>query len=76
MLPAADAETLARETNAEVVAAIGTLPRRQREVVVLRYFLDMSEREIAAMLGVSAGSVKQHASRALSTLATRLEAQA
>ena len=52
---------------------IGTLPRRQREVLVLRYYLDMSEAEIADTLGISRGSVKSHASRALSTLAARLE---
>jgi RNA polymerase sigma factor (sigma-70 family) len=41
------------------------LPKRQREVVTLRYFGDLSEAEIARTLGISAGSVKRHASRAL-----------
>ncbi len=75
-LPPADSSVLARESSDEMAAAIGSLPRRQREVVVLRYFLDLSEQEIASMLSVSPGSVKQHASRALAALARRLEAQA
>lgn len=50
------------------------LPHRQRQVMVLRYYLDQSEAQIAETLGVSAGSVKQHASRALAALARSLEA--
>ncbi|HSK27154.1 MAG TPA: SigE family RNA polymerase sigma factor [Jiangellales bacterium] len=48
------------------------LPRRQREVLVLRYYLDRTEAQIAEVLGVSPGSVKTHASRGLSSLSTRL----
>ena len=44
------------------------LPRRQREVVVMRHLLGLSEAETAAALGCSVGSVKQHCSRALSKL--------
>lgn len=50
-------------------AAIATLPQRQRQVLVLRYYLDQTEAEIAATLGVSAGSVKKHASRGIAALA-------
>jgi RNA polymerase sigma-70 factor (sigma-E family) len=56
-----------------VLAALRSLPDRQREVLVLRYHLDLSEAEIAATLGISAGSVKTHAHRGLATLAERLE---
>jgi RNA polymerase sigma-70 factor (sigma-E family) len=49
------------------------LPRRQRQVLVLRYYLDQSEAEIAETLEVSVGSVKQHASRGLAALARSLE---
>jgi DNA-directed RNA polymerase specialized sigma24 family protein len=42
-------------------------------VVVLRYYLDLSEQQIAAWLGVSTGSVKQHAHRATTTLQARME---
>ena len=48
--------------------ALVKLPKRQREVVALRYFLDLSEQEIASALGCSTGSVKQHASRGLAAL--------
>jgi RNA polymerase sigma factor (sigma-70 family) len=51
---------------------LAELPRQQRAVVVLRYYEDLSEREIADALGCSPGSVKRHASRALATLRTRL----
>jgi RNA polymerase sigma-70 factor (sigma-E family) len=48
--------------------AIGRLPRRQRAIIVLRYYDDLSEAEIAAALGISAGTVKSQAARALATL--------
>jgi RNA polymerase sigma factor (sigma-70 family) len=55
--------------------ALCKLPRRQREVVALRYFLDLSEREIADSLGCSVGSVKQHASRGLAALRRELKGE-
>lgn len=61
--------------HAAVLAAVRDLPRRQREVVVLRYWLDLSEREIADALQIAAGSVKAYASRALESLTRRLEDQ-
>lgn len=51
-----------------VLAALRTLPARMRAVVVLRYWLGLSEQETAAELGVSAGSVKSQASRGLARL--------
>jgi RNA polymerase sigma-70 factor (sigma-E family) len=56
----------------EVWAAIAALPARQRAVVVLRYYEDLSEREIADALGCRPGTVKSQASAALSTLRARL----
>jgi RNA polymerase sigma-70 factor (sigma-E family) len=56
-----------------VFDAVRALPRRQRECVVLRYYLDLSEVEIAAALGISSGSVKSHTHRGMRTLAARLE---
>ncbi len=53
--------------------ALVRLPKRQREVVAMRYFLDMTEHEIAAALGCSPGSVKQHASRGLASLRHQLQ---
>jgi RNA polymerase sigma-70 factor (sigma-E family) len=61
-------ETGAVDTRDALWRVIATLPRRQRAVVVLRYYEDMSEAEIAATLGVSAGTVKSSASRALAAL--------
>lgn len=54
-------------------AAVTSLPSRQRQVLVLRYYLDQSEHEIAETLGISAGSVKKHASRGIAALAREWE---
>jgi RNA polymerase sigma-70 factor (sigma-E family) len=56
-----------------VVRALRTLPRRQREVLVLRYYDGATEAEIALTLGIGVGSVKTHASRGLRAVADRLE---
>jgi RNA polymerase sigma-70 factor (sigma-E family) len=53
-----------------LVRALQALPQRQRAVVVLRYFDDLSERETAVALNCSVGSVKTHASRAMARLRT------
>jgi RNA polymerase sigma-70 factor (sigma-E family) len=60
-----EAEAVARH---DIVAALRQLPERQRAAVVLRYFLDLSEADTAAAMGVSRGSVKTHLSRALARL--------
>jgi RNA polymerase sigma-70 factor (sigma-E family) len=60
-------------TRVDLVRALRDLPRRQREVVVLRYLADLPEAEVAAALGVSPGSVKQHASRGLTRLRSTLD---
>jgi RNA polymerase sigma-70 factor (sigma-E family) len=56
------------EEHREVLAALGRLATRQREVLVLRYWSELSEGEIAAALGISRGTVKSTASRALDAL--------
>jgi RNA polymerase sigma-70 factor (sigma-E family) len=70
--PGADA-TLALAEHDRVVAALRELPPRQREALVLRYYLDLPEAEIADAMGVSAGSVKTHLHRGLAALESRLE---
>jgi RNA polymerase sigma-70 factor (sigma-E family) len=76
--PAESAESLAlvSEEHREVLAGIRRLPDRQREALVLRYYLDLSEEQIAATMGVSRGTVKSTSSRALAALGRILEESA
>lgn len=71
--PAADLHVIARQADNAVFAAISALPRRQRECMVLRYYLELSDSQIAETLGVSLGAVKSYVHRALDTLASTLE---
>ena len=61
------------EVNHQVLLAIRRLPARQRESVVLRYYLDMTEDQAARAMGVSRGTVKSSTSRGLAALARMLE---
>ena len=70
--PAAEDEVVRLAEHAAVLAAVRDLPRRQRECLVLRYFADLTEADIAATLGISAGSVKSHASRGIAALGRAL----
>jgi RNA polymerase sigma-70 factor (sigma-E family) len=72
LAPSAESSVLAAAEADAVWAAITDLPQRQREVMVLRYWLDLPEAQIASTLGISAGSVKTHASRALASLGREL----
>jgi RNA polymerase sigma-70 factor (sigma-E family) len=62
-VPGADDDVLRGDRRRAVIDALARLPRRQREVLVLRHYLDLSEREIAETLQISPGAVKSHASR-------------
>lgn len=67
-----ESEALAGAEHDRVVAALRSVSGRQREALVLRYYLDLSEAEMAAAMGVSAGSVKTHLHRGLAALAELL----
>ena len=70
----AETRVLEQEATTTMIGALGRLPQRQREVLTMRYYLDLSEAEIADALGISAGSVKAHAHRGLAALRDRMEA--
>lgn len=65
----AEAAAMDGEERRAVLAAIAKLPQRQREVLALKYYLDLSEHEVAAVLRVSRGTVAATGSRALAALA-------
>ncbi|MEO5874836.1 MAG: SigE family RNA polymerase sigma factor [Streptosporangiaceae bacterium] len=58
-----------------VITALSTLPTRQREALVLRYYADLSEAEIASTMGISRGAVKSHTARGMAALRNILEKQ-
>ena len=67
-LPSAEESALAGMQRSAVVEALSALPSRQREVVILRFYADLSEAEAAAALGISRGAVKSHTARAKGSL--------
>ena len=71
--PGADEDALVSERRAAVLDALRALPGRQREVLALRYYLDLSEADIATTLGISRGAVKSHASRGVAALRNLME---
>lgn len=71
--PGADESTLARERREAVLDALQHLSERQREVLTLRYYLDLDEASIAEYLGISRGAVKSHAFRGAAALRALLE---
>jgi RNA polymerase sigma-70 factor (sigma-E family) len=71
--PSAESGAIAAIERDQVVAALRTLPARQREALVLRYYGDFSEAEIATAMGISRGAVKSHTARGMSSLKSILE---
>jgi RNA polymerase sigma factor (sigma-70 family) len=69
----AEAAAIDGEDRREVLAAVASLPGRQREVLALRFYLDMSYSEIATALSISQGTVASTVSRALASLASQLD---
>jgi len=72
-MPSAEHGAIALLERSAVIAALRTLPARQREALVLRFYADMSEAQIADAMQISKGAVKSHTARAMATLRTVLE---
>jgi RNA polymerase sigma-70 factor (sigma-E family) len=72
-MPSAEHGALVLLERSAVVAALRELPDRQREAIVLRYYADLSEAEIAAAMKISRGAVKSHTARGMTALRTALE---
>ena len=68
-----EAVVIADEHEREIIEALNTLPNRQRDCLVLRFYLDLSEQETAQSMGISPNSVKTHCRRGLAALEKRLE---
>lgn len=71
-----DEHVVRTESQAEVLEALDTLSPRQRDCLVLRFYMDLSERDIAETLSISPNSVKTHCRRGMKALAERLEVAA
>lgn len=69
----AEEAAMLSEDRRQVLAALAALPPRRREVLVLRFYLELSEAETAAMLGISPGTVKSTTARGLAALARALK---
>ncbi|MFP3967504.1 SigE family RNA polymerase sigma factor [Actinomadura fulvescens] len=69
----AEHQAVHREDIRALLDVVEQLPRRQREVLVLRYWLDLSERETADALGIAVGTVKGHCGRAIAAIRDRLK---
>jgi len=72
-MPSAEHGAMALLERTAVIAALRHLPERQREAIVLRYYADLSEADIAATMGISRGAVKSHTARAMASLKAALE---
>lgn len=72
----AEQQSVLNEERREVLRALTRLPARRREVLVLRFYLELSDAEIAETLGISQGSVRSAASRGLAALGRILEENA
>jgi RNA polymerase sigma-70 factor (sigma-E family) len=71
--PSAEFSALAAIEHEQVLAALRTLPPRQREALALRYYRDLSEADIAKAMGISKGAVKSHTARGIAALRVIME---
>jgi RNA polymerase sigma-70 factor (sigma-E family) len=72
-MPGSDCDPIAPLEQSAVVGAMGALPRRQREALVLRYYGNLTDPQIAAAMGISLGAVKTHTAMAMNALGDVLE---
>jgi RNA polymerase sigma-70 factor (sigma-E family) len=72
-MPSAEHGAMTLLERSAVIAALRDLPARQREAIVLRYYADLSEAEIAAAMKITPGAVKSHTSRGMAALRAALE---
>ncbi|MGH3067036.1 MAG: SigE family RNA polymerase sigma factor [Streptosporangiaceae bacterium] len=72
-MPSAEHGAIIQLERSAVVSALRALPERQREALVLRYYGDLSEAQIASVMGISRGAVKSHTARAMAALRAVLE---
>jgi RNA polymerase sigma-70 factor (sigma-E family) len=75
-MPSAEHGAIALFERSAVIAALRTLPARQREALVLRFYADMPEAQIAETMRISRGAVKSHTARAMQALRAILEPDA
>lgn len=73
-IASAESDAMSRHEREKMISALRRLPKRQSEVLMLRFYNDLSEAEIAETLDISAGSVKTHTSRGLASLRAFLSA--
>jgi RNA polymerase sigma-70 factor (sigma-E family) len=72
-MPSAEQGAMALLERRDVIAALQALPIRQREALILRYYADLSDAQIAQMMGISKGAVKSHTARGMASLRAVLE---
>ncbi len=75
-MPSAEQGALSLLERSAVISALRRLPPRQREALVLKYYADLSEAQIATTMGISRGAVKSHTARGMASLRTVLEMEA
>jgi RNA polymerase sigma factor (sigma-70 family) len=71
--PSAEDGAIVELERSAVVRALSALPARQREALVLKYYGDLSEADIASTMGISRGAVKSHTARGMAALRSVLE---
>jgi RNA polymerase sigma-70 factor (sigma-E family) len=74
-MPSAEQGAISLLERSAVIAALRTLPPRQREALVLKYYADLSEAQIATAMGISRGAVKSHTARGVAALRVVLEVE-